>query len=463
MGAAQTGSSVRLESLVELSLGQKLGQLRTVPVRLGNGDRGILAVYGADFDVDPSINMFFYPTDTLKMSLISLSGEIVWKRDLGRSVVPGIWFCPIYAFDLDGDGADEVWYVNNQNPQHPFFLEDYTLRRIDVRTGEPTGEWKWPIGDGKSQTLSHTFRNFILGGYSHGEPVLVTAQGTYGGMHLQGWKPDMSERWSYVVKKSDPGARGSHITPVIDLNNDGVDEILWGERCIEVNTGKELFCADRDVYSGHSDVIQPVLDKKTGSWSIYTCREGDKDAAPRIVMFDDQGRRRWGYLDEGHIDIGWVARLKDDRSHVTMAIRIGAKTCGPDGRFHQDMEEFTYDAATGQPVSLGFSVYRTIPVDVNGDGYHELVRGMPAGDGLLFDRHGNTIGNIGGNVSMACKFLDLPGEQILSFRPDGTVQIWADRNAEDSPFALERYADPYYAACRRAYGVGYNLYIVAGL
>jgi hypothetical protein len=455
--------TTQLEKVLELSLGQQLGQLRAIPVRTGGGDATFLAIYAADFDVDPSVNMFFYPTDTLKMALFNSAGEILWKRELGKTVVPGIWFCPVYAFDLDRDGIDEIWYVNNLSEQHPFSLPFYRLERLDPRTGLTTGQWEWPSDGGKEEPVSCTFRHFIVGGYANGEPVLVTAQGTYWNLRLQGWNPDMTLRWELKVGKDDPGARGSHITPVIDLNGDGVDELLWGERCISLDTGTELFCADRDVYRGHSDVIQPVLDNQTGKWSIFTIRESDPGATPRVVMFGDQGGRLWGDVDHGHMDIGWAARLQDDRSHVTMAIRIGAKTCGPDGRFHQNMDEFVYNAATGNPYTLPFSVYRTIPVDLNGDGFHELVRGMPAGDGEVFDRHGVSLGNVGGTVAMASKLLDMPGEQILSFRPDGTVMLWADKNAVDSPEAIARYNHPYYKACQRLYAVGYNLYIVAGL
>ncbi|MEK3914564.1 hypothetical protein [Paenibacillus sp. FSL H7-0331] len=460
---ANSTVQVKLEKVLELSLGQNLGQLRAIPVQLGGGQKAFLAIYAADFDVDPSVNMFFYPTDNLKMTLFTESGEVLWKREFGRGLVPGIWFCPVYAFDLNGDGADEIWFVNNTNEQHPFSLPFYRLEQLDAATGETVGHWPWPHEGGKVEPLSCTFRNFIVGGYVHGEPVLVTAQGTYMDMRLQGWKADMTNRWETLIKREDPGARGSHVTPVIDLNGDGIDELMWGERCIELNTGKELFCADRDVYEGHSDVVQPILDSSSQTWSLFTVRESDPAATPRVVMFDDQGNRKWGDVEQGHMDIGWAARLKDDRSHVTMAIRIGAKTCGPDGRFHQDMDEFTYDAGTGKPYELPFSVYRTMPVDLNGDGFHELVRGMPGGDGEVIDRNGVSLGSVGGTVAMATKFLDMPGEQILAFSADGTISIWADRNAEDTPEAIARYNHPYYKACQKLYAVGYNLYIISGL
>ena len=105
---------MKLEVKAEVSLGQKLGQHRAVPVRLGDGaPRAFLSIYCADGSIDPYHEMFFFPTDTLKFALFTEEGEILWKRDLGPGIVPGEWFSPIFAFDLDGDGVDEIWYVGN--------------------------------------------------------------------------------------------------------------------------------------------------------------------------------------------------------------------------------------------------------------------------------------------------------------------------------------------------------------
>lgn len=454
-------SEIRLDAVAETSLGSPIGQLRAAPVRLGQGQpRGVLVVYCADFDVDPYVEMFFFPTDTLKMALLTQRGEVVWKRDLGPGVVPGVWFCPVLPFDLDGDGADEIWFVNNLDPKHPLGLSSYCLERVDALTGRPTGQWPWPSLGG-SQDLSRLFRNFIVGGHVRGEPVLACAQGTYGDMFFQAWRPGMARRWERSVRAADPGARGSHMCPITDLDGDGVEELMWGERCIELDTGRELFCADRGSYRGHSDVVQPVLDRATGRWFLYTCRESGNEVSPRVALFDAQGRRLWGALDRGHMDMGWVAHFGE--RPVAMAIRIGKKTCGPDGRFHQDREEFTYDALSGQPVSLPFSVYRTMPVDLNGDGCHELVRGLPGGDGEVLDRDGTVVGTVGGTVAMASRFLDLPAEQLLVYYPDGTARFWLDRNAAASPHALERYRHPFYEANQRLTAVGYNLCNLGGL
>jgi len=462
---------MRIETLLELSLGSPIGQLRAAPVRLGpGGPRAIVAACCADFDVDPYVEMFFFPTDTLKLTVFTESGEVVWRRDLGRGVVPGVWFCPVLPFDLDGDGVDEIWVVNNLDPRHPLGLSSYRLERIDARTGKATGQWPWP-SLGRGQDISHQFRNFIVGGRVGRQPVLVTAQGTYGDTFFQAWQPEMKPRWTLEIPEDSPGARGSHMCPITDFDRDGVEEVMWGERCIELDTGSELFCADRETWRGHSDVVQPVLDRASGRWLLYTCREGDGAVSPRVALFDGCGRRVWGAVDRGHIDMGWVARLGEGGRQVSMAIRIGHKTCGPDGRFHQDREEFLFDALTGEPYppegigtfGRGISVYQTIPVDLDGDGNHELVRGIAGSDGEVLDRHGRVCGSVGGPVAMASKFLDHPGEQVLTYHPDGCVRIWADRDARDTDEALARYRNPFYEANQRLTGVGYNLVNLGGL
>ena len=42
---------------------------------------------------------------------------------------------------------------------------------------------------------------------------------------------------------------------LFDLAGDGVEEVMWGERAIELDTGSELFCAHRHSCRGHSGVV----------------------------------------------------------------------------------------------------------------------------------------------------------------------------------------------------------------
>lgn len=449
----------------EIDLEQKVEQFRAVPLLLGKDiPHAVVAMYSEDAEIDPNLGMFFFPEHTLKLAVFDVDGKIIWKKDLGKGVIPGVWFSPIAAFDLDKDGIDEIWMVNNTNPGHPLDHRAYVLEKRDARTGEVLGQWEWPQPY-KQQEMSRLFRHFIMGGYVNGEPVLVTANGTKQYETIKCWNSDMTVRWMYKKTIDTPGCQGSHMSPIVDINNDDVDELLWGERCIELDKGKMLFCADEKTWNGHSDIIEPVLNKETGKWCFFTCRESDhsKTNPPRVVLYDENGNRVWGKIDQGHIDTGWAARIGKNGKPVVLGVKIGKKMRSAAGEFRVDIEENTFEAFTGKKIDLGFSVYTTIPVDLNGDGIHELVKGYFEGDGTILDNTGQVIGNIGGASAIASKFTDDDGEQILSCSKDGIVRIWVDRNARDNKIAKERYSNPFYKLNQKQTGNGYNLFNLGGI
>jgi hypothetical protein len=455
---------IDLYKVLEINLDSKIGQLRAVPVALGVEQApAILLIYSEDAEIDPYIGMFFFPKGTTKLMLIDEGGTELWFKDLGPGMVSGIWFLPVFPFDLDQNGIDEIWLVNNSDPEHPLDHRRYVLERLNGLTGEVMGEWKWPEVS-RNQSMSHQYRNFILGGYVYQKPVLVTTQGTYGEMNLQAWNNDLSNRWTYTIPADSEGGKGSHVCPVVDINFDGCDEFMWGERCISFDTGNELFCADRKKWRGHSDIIQPVLDRKNNQWYIFTCREQNTNQPPRMAVFNNNGEKVWGCLEQGHIDTGWAARLGINGEPVVLGVRVGEKVRSAAGEFRLKVEPFTCEAFTGKPFKLNFNPYTTIPVDLNGDGIHELVKGYFEGDGTVFDREGNILGNVQGLTAMNSKFMNLPGEQILSYNKDkGKVMIWADRNAEDNRIALARYSHPFYRINQRLTACGYNLFNLGGI
>lgn len=463
LSAIPAYATVDMQAVVTVDLEQPLGQLRAVPISRGKeASPAILVVYGQDAEIDPYVGMFFFPKSTLHMTLFDDRGDILWTRDLGPGVVPGIWFCPVFSFDLDQNGVDEIYFVGNADPAHPMDFGKYRIERVDPQTGTTSGTWPWP-NRFNAESMSHRYRNFILGGFVKDRPVLVTAQGTYGTMALQAWNVDMTLRWEIQFDpKTDRGPLGSHVCPVVDINHDGIDELLWGERCIELDQGKELFRADKDIWRGHSDIVIPVLDRHTNQWLIHTCRETAQKQSPRIAVFNDQGIRIWGALDEGHIDTGWAARLGPEGQPVVLGVKVGQKIRDAQGERRLWTTSHVFDAATGKPFTLAFDPYTTIPVDLNGDGIHELVKGYFEGDGTVYDRTGKVLGQIGGLAAMCSKFTQRPGEQILSYSKDGHVRIWADVNAKDTPAAIKRYQDRFYYTNQRMTACGYNLFTLGG-
>ena len=419
----ETNGYLRLIS--EFRIQKDLGGLRAVPLNLTGNKPHLLFVYSEDKEIDPALDMFFLPTGTLKLALYTTEGKLVWRKDLGKAVIPGIWFCPVFVFDLNEDGNDEVWFVNNTDSVHPFSAKSYVLEGLDPLTGETRGRYQWPVPF-KEQAFSRYFRNFILGGFVKDKPVLITAQGTYFEMKLQAWNPDMSKRWEIIIPDDNSGARGSHQTVVADINNDGSDEILWGERCISVDSGKQLFICDSS-YHGHSDVVQPVFNWSDSSWVIFTCRESHREAAPRIVTFNSKGDRIWGDVESGHIDIGWVAKIRKDKNPVAMGVKIEEKVAGPDGFFRSGTREYFYDVFTGSRDSLPFSAFSALPADIDGDGISELISARgEQGNGKIYNAEGMILGDLGEKSMLvhASRFMDEGGEQLICIYPDGIIKIW---------------------------------------
>ena len=112
---------------------------------------------------------------------------------------------------------------------------------------------------------------------------------------------------------------------------------------------------------------------------------------------------------------------------------------------------------------MGFSVYKSMPVDLNGDGYHEIVYGLPASTGDVRDRFGKLAGNVGGTVALSGKLLSRGGEQLLVFTKDGKISIWYDANARDTEEARARYENPFYEKAMGVSGNGYNWCILGGI
>lgn len=461
---AMKTQAIDLQVAAEIDLGQTVEQFRAVPVSLGaEAPRAVCALYSADAEIDPFRKMFFFPKNTLKMVLFDETGRVHWTRDLGPGVVPGVWFAPVFAFDMNQDGVDEIFHVNNTDPGHPLDNDTYVLERIDPATGAATGAWPFPRPDPEQQ-LSKLFRHFIFAGFVREKPVLVAANGTYGRMHLRALNADMSVRWEKSIDpEADQGAAGSHMCAIVDIDGDGNDEVMWGERALRLDDGGQLFCADAGAWSDHSDIVQPVLNRKTGAWSLWTCRESRTGTPPRLAFFDGQGRRVWTDVEKGHMDTGWAAHLAAGEEPTVFAIRMTGKARDARGERRVGVEEFTYHAFSGKKRTMGFDLYTTIPVDLDGDGYHELVRGYFEGDGAVLDARGRVLGATGGHAAIVSKFTRHPGEQILTYSRDGKVRIYRDMTALDSPAARARYGHRFYLPNQKLTGVGYNYFNLGGL
>lgn len=435
---------------LQFNVGITLGQMRSAPVNI-NGQRYLLLIYSEEQSVDPFEGSFFFPKNTIKLALYDFKGNQKWKKEL-PNVVPGTWFLPVMPFDLDNNGKDEIFLVNTNDARKPFNYDGYVLQRLDPENGNVTGEWPWSKPS-HNQANSYKWRFFIVGGYVNKTPVLLTIQGTYRDMRLQAWNQDMSPRWNKVYPDNFDGPRGSHMTPIIDTNNDGIEEVLIGERCIEFNKGEELFVLDGKKWNDHSDVVQPVWNTKDSKWYYWTCREKGEDVPrPRAVFFDEKGNSIWGVSQtKGHFHRGWIANIGPKGQKLAMASRYAIDKQKAITYGGKEFECWVYDAFTGKEVSVPFNPMGS-PLDFNGDGIHEILV-----KGEIVDNTGKSWGNIGDQASIITtnKITNLPGEQIIAYYPDGTVKLWADKNGFDIPETKLAFSSKYYQRNVQMSGVGY--------
>jgi outer membrane protein assembly factor BamB len=148
--------------------------LQAAPIDLGNNEKGLVILFSEERNIDPFEGSFRFPKSSPKLAVFNRNGKELWRRELPYSI-PGIWFIPLLPFDMNRDGIDEVYYVNNIG-ELPFNYDTYKLVRADARTGNVTGQWDW-TAPSHNQANSYKWRFFLIGGYVKDEPVLVTTQG----------------------------------------------------------------------------------------------------------------------------------------------------------------------------------------------------------------------------------------------------------------------------------------------
>ncbi len=445
-------------------LGIPAKQVRSIPVNMGGGKEAVLFVYSRDPGVDPGEEYYHHPIDTLKLALYDWNGECLWKKDLGSGVIPGIWFCPVIALDLDMDGIDEIYFINNKNPDTPFSFVYRKLEAIDPNSGKIIGSWDWPQNT-FNERLSLCYRFYLAAGYSKGKPVLITSQGTYSDMYLQGYGPGMKKKWEKLISKDEKGPRASHLTPVLDFDDDGVDELFWGERLISVEDGSEVLCCDRDKYNGHSDLVIPFVDFKTGRKFIFTCREGDeKEGEPRIVTFNEDGSYAWRAVDGvGHMHFAWLATFgkEEEKQRIFMVMQENQHWGESKMERLKPIERY-YEAYTGKQVSINFPCLGSdlIPIDINGDGISEFYCNEGVHAGELMDQYGKILAKIDGmQVKNGYMLKDIMGEQLMVCDSNGIISIYADIEAKGSDFFRKRHEyKNYLAFMDKLMATGYNHY-----
>ncbi len=240
-------------------------------------------------------------TGNVYIDCYRLSGEKLWRVDLGKNIRAGAHYTQFLVADFDLDGRAEMTcktadgtvdgkgkvigdaskdYRNGSG----YILsgpEYYTL--FDGATGEAldTVNYEYPRGEVSKSTWGDNYGNRVdrfLGAvmYCDGErPSAVSVRGYYTRMTVVAYDvvdKKLVKRWGYDTgyNWSAPGyGNGNHNAMPSDVDGDGKQELVLGATCID-DDGSVLWCN----WLGHGDAmhLSDFLPDRAGQ-EVWVCHE----------------------------------------------------------------------------------------------------------------------------------------------------------------------------------------------
>jgi rhamnogalacturonan endolyase len=375
----------------------------------GDGEPEVVVAYSGYRNVDPYEKARTKSQDTVKVAAFRPTGERLWVLDLGWGIEAGLNYQPMVVADVDGDGRAEVILKTNRS-SNPLDHEGERLTILDGMTGRVKQEAEWPSLDGLGSDYNNDSRNYLAVAHLNGrDSYIIAVRGLYlvqrmwaydkdlrkvwgrtlgldhfqpeglSGRLIKFWNID--DKWKYLRDRLGHTLvldqyRGSHSLPIADINEDGKEEILWGERCIGEN-GTDLWTIrERFPYLGHPDVVIPakIVPSLQGQ-QVFIGREGWSEKPEKIGVYlvDSQGKvlwARWGYH---HIDRGWVGAI-DAAAPGTrcLGIDIREKQWSKEGAKLIEPTGYLWDPAGQMVGNPPPSWYFSFPVDWDGDGVRDI-------------------------------------------------------------------------------------------
>lgn len=472
-------SSVGGKAAMVFELGQRGGQARMITGDLdGDGEREIVIAYSGYRNVDPYEKAWSKSGDTIKVAAFRASGDRLWTVDMGWGIEAGAVYHPIVVWDLDADGRAEVILKTNRSADP----RDYSGERVtilDGLSGRIRAEAPWPSLRDLGSDYNNDSRNYLAIAHLDGQdPFLIAIRGLYKTQRMIAYDKSLRPVWkrtlgldhyypsrlrdrlvkfwniddkkSYLLGRLVTGKRvkdqfrGSHYVQVADLDDDGKEEILWGERCIGDN-GKDLWTVDeRFPYRGHPDIVFPadMLPSNPGQ-EVFFGREGWGEKGDKIGMYvtDSGGRILWAKWGYNHVDTGWVGKIvPGEIGPQLMAVEIEDKEWTKEGAELKEPRPFLWSGEgklIGNPPG---SWYYSFPVDWDGDGVREIALQE---SGEIRRYRGPVVEKIAGASWGADLFGD-HREEVVAATGDGRAYIFFNMEASHGPPRVTPLADRRY-------------------
>lgn len=277
-------------------------------------------------------------TGNVYIDCYRLTGEKLWRIDLGKNIRAGAHYTQFLVadFDLDGkaemtcktadgtvDGVGKVIGDASKDYRNSsgYILsgpEYYTL--FDGATGAAldTVDYEYPRGEVSKKTWGDDYGNRVdrfLGSvvYCDGvKPSAVSVRGYYTRMTAVAYDvvdKKLVKRWGYDTgyDSSAPGyADGNHNSMPADVDGDGKQELILGATCID-HDGSVLWCNEL----GHGDAmhLSDLLPNRPG-YELWVCHEHEPygvsllDAATGEKIFHYDHSKDTGRCAAGNIYAG---------------------------------------------------------------------------------------------------------------------------------------------------------------
>jgi len=426
----------------------------------GDGELEIIVAHTNMIAVDPTEKAWMKSTDKFTVSTFTFDGKPLWNFDLGWGIEAGPFYAPIVAWDIDADGKSEVILKTNKSDDPKNYDTEF-LTILNGETGKIKSETRWPTP--VSDDYNSNSRNYIAVAHLDGKNVsIIVGRGTYKAQIIVSYDNELVKEWDRIIgtdikpkfenrylmkiwrKISNDKSRSSHSLPIADVDENGTEEILWGEHAITAD-GIDLWeVEDKAPYLGHPDIVYAadIIPELPGK-EIYYCREGWMEERENIGMLlvDKYGETIWSNWGYTHVDGGWAARVIPGSDEWQMfAYDVKKKDWKPGVRTFINPSQIFMNSK-GEVISNPDSSWiRSFTVDWEGDGIKELCTEA----GVLKRYNDEVLADFGEGVYWGGDLFGDHREELVVAPRDGKLYIVFNTSELKSEPKITRLADRQY-------------------
>ena len=255
-------------------------------------------------------NSHFGYTGPTLFDCYRLSGERLWRINLGTNIRSGAHYTQFIVYDFDGDGRAELmvktadgtidgtgavigdstadWRNKGghilDGPEYITVFDGLTGRALDTKPYIPGRGDVRAWGDQYGNRSERYLAGVGYLGAKNSEGKLVASglfcRGYYTRSVIAAWDWDgheLKNRWTFDTNQPEwksYAGQGNHNLRIADVDSDGLDEITYGAMAID-HDGRGLY----NTGFGHGDAIHLIADPKNNHLYIWDCHENRRDGS----------------------------------------------------------------------------------------------------------------------------------------------------------------------------------------